>query len=1200
MLIDHKLADVSPLREKIRATYRLDEETCLQQLIDVAELDPAGKQAVFDEAYELTDKVRELSIGKTGIQSLLNEYSLSSEEGVLLMCLAEALLRIPDSDTADKLIQDKLQAGDWQSHVDSDNSLFVNASAWGLVLTGSLVDTVKAEASLPRLLGKLSEPVIRQAMKVAMRLMGNQFVLGRDIDEAMKRGREQEKRGFTYSFDMLGEGARTMRDADGYFEAYKTAINAIGKANAQKSLEDSAGISVKLSAIHPRYEYAQRDRVMAELTPKLLELVLLAKSYNIGFTVDAEESYRLDLSLDVIEAIFRNPELDGWEGFGFAIQAYQRRALAVTDWAIDLCHQVGRKMMLRLVKGAYWDTEIKLAQVEGQSDYPVFTRKASTDVSYQACAKRLLDNREYVYPQFATHNAYSVCAVMSLAGDLEGYEFQLLHGMGEELYNSLLKTHDVKARIYAPVGKHEDLLAYLVRRLLENGANTSFVNNIIDTETDIADLIANPINKVKALDSIANPNIPAPRKLYGDARLNSDGSDISDTDRLIQIDDNIRQWLSCLSSIEADDSQLLSHNPSNLSQHLGTVRRTQDFEIVLNQAQDSFDVWSKFEQQHRSDYLLRFANLLQKNQDELFAICMYEAGKTLNDAVAEVREAIDFCRYYAAQALQIDADNSGKEPTSQLGPRGIVLCISPWNFPLAIFLGQVTAALSVGNTVIAKPASQTVLIAQRALELLLEAGIEQDALQLLFASGSQTSQFILPDPRVKTVMFTGSTQTGNRIAQTLAEREGGSIPLIAETGGQNCMMVDSSALLEQVVDDVIVSGFQSAGQRCSALRVLFVQEDIADDLIEMVVGAMRELVIAEPTKLSTDVGPVIDQAALAALQAHADRMQSLQESGDAALLYQCELDEDCQHGTFFAPRLYEISHISALPEEVFGPCVHVIRYKSKEFDRTIDQINSTGFGLTAGIHSRIELQCRRFAERVEAGNIYINRNTIGAIVGVQPFGGHGLSGTGPKAGGPFYLKRLLTTKSDTLSELNELKPSEDIRSASVEELDTLLNLLQVDAARSHDLTNLTELDGPTGERNEISYQARGVLLAINDGCGAELQNQMSSALSAGNSLVEVLVNDTKTLTTESESIALSQPTLIAALERSDFNGVLLSQNSPLRSDIEKALSRRAGALVPLITEHETELLYPRLVLEKVISTDTTASGGNAALLAGET
>lgn len=1018
----------SKTREAIVALYREDEVICVDNLLSELSFSEKEKQRIHDIAKALVLKVRDKRLGKGGLDAFLNQYDLSNEEGIALMCLAEALLRIPDKETADQLIRDKVLSADWQAHAGKSGSLFVNAATWGLMLTGKVFswsdlppDTLMN--GIKKIARKGGEPMIRNTVNYAMLILGKQFVMGRNINEAIGRAKELESQGYRYSYDMLGEAARTEKDAIGYFHAYCDAIHEVGKSAQGRGPIDSPGISVKLSALHPRYEFSQRESVVPILVGRLLQLVQLAKKYDINLTVDAEEADRLDISLDIIEAVFTDPSLESWGGFGLAVQSYQKRAPAVIDWLVALSQRCQRRIMIRLIKGAYWDSEIKMSQEQGLSGYPVFTRKVSTDVSFLACAKRILDAGDVFFPQFATHNAYSVAAVLEMAGDRKDFEFQCLHGMGQPLYDEIVgdKKQGHPCRIYAPVGSHEDLLAYLVRRLLENGANTSFVNRIADASASIDDIIADPAVMVASYTEKSHPNIPLPRAIYGEQRENSYGIDLSNPLEVVQLTEHIKgysqsQWHSGPiingEQIKGKNQPVMS--PSNKTTVVGHVVEAglDDVASALDSAVQGFVSWDRTPVIERADCLLRMADLLESNRDHLIALLIMEAGKTIPDTISEVREAVDFCRYYAMMAK-----NNLAYPVNLPGPtgeqnqlsfhgRGTLLCISPWNFPLAIFIGQVTAALVTGNAVIAKPAEQTPLIAHFAVQLLLTAGIPGHAIHLLPGQGETVGATLVADPRIKGVMFTGSTETAHIINQTLAKREGEIVPLIAETGGQNTMIVDSSALPEQVVNDVILSAFGSAGQRCSALRVLFVQDDIAEKLLTMLKGAMMEVSLGDPSLLSTDVGPVIDKEALAILDNHARKM-----SKEATLLYQVHLPDHLKEGNYFAPAAFEIPSIDVLEREIFGPILHIVRYKAEALDSIIEQINQTGYGLTLGIHSRIDEKVQYIQQRVRVGNAYVNRSMTGAVVGVQPFGGEGLSGTGPKAGGPHYLYRLCNERT---------------------------------------------------------------------------------------------------------------------------------------------------------------------------------------------
>ena len=1016
------------LRAALRDHLRRDETQVVRALLDAAALPHDSQDRIAERARKLVAAVRRERVGLGGLDAFLHEFELSSREGVVLMCLAEALLRVPDSLTVDKLIKDKIADADWEAHLGHSESLFVNASTWALMLTGRVVklrrdDVNDLTGTLRNMVQKSGEPVIRRAVTQAMRILGKQFVMGRSIEEALERAKANEKKGYRYSYDMLGEAAHTQADAERYFQAYRKAIAAIGKVAAGRGPLDAPGISVKLSALHPRYVFAQRERVLAELVPQLKALCVEAKAADIGLTVDAEEADRLDISLDVIEAVSGAPELQGWDGFGLAVQAYQKRCLPLLDWLADMARRHNRRLMVRLVKGAYWDSEVKLAQELGLEGYPVFTRKASTDLSYLACVKRLLAEPQAFYPQFATHNAHSVAWILEAAGDRRDFEFQRLHGMGEALYQQIVGPEKLSlpCRIYAPVGSHEDLLAYLVRRLLENGANSSFVNRIQDEKLPIDEIIADPVAKLRATSQVPHPAIPLPKDLFQPERLNSEGVDLNDPDSLAALQRGIdaaraEPWeAGPLVGGAPQKSQWRDvTNPADRRETVGHIAwaTPAQAEEALARAQRAAFAWNATPAAERAACLERAAEMMTAQMPRLIAFCQREAGKLLSDGVAEVREAVDFLRYYAARAR---ADFG--PPTSLPGPtgernelslhgRGVFLCISPWNFPLAIFTGQVSAALAAGNAVIAKPAEQTGLVAAEAVKILHRAGVPGDVLHLLPGDGPTIAAPLVSDPRVSGVAFTGSTETARLINKALAERAGPIVPLIAETGGQNAMLVDSTALPEQVVEDVLTSSFQSAGQRCSALRVLFVQQDVADRMLKMLKGAMAELVVGDPALLKTDVGPVIDEDARSMLEAHKAKM-----AREAKVIHEAALPKETEHGCFVAPAAYEISGIDVLEREVFGPILHVVRFAGDRLDQTLDAIANTGYGLTLGVHSRIDATVQQVYRRLPVGNTYVNRNMIGAVVGVQPFGGQGLSGTGPKAGGPRYLYRFATEKS---------------------------------------------------------------------------------------------------------------------------------------------------------------------------------------------
>ena len=1004
--------------------YLADEAALVSDLADAADPGDSVREKIQVTAAQLVHAVRENKAKDGGIDAFLQQYDLSSEEGVLLMCIAEALLRIPDADTADRLIADKVTSAEWKDHLGESDSLFVNASTWGLMLTGQLLKLDDVAGKNPiQLLGKLAgragEPVVRTAMRQAMRIMGHQFVMGRTIEEALARSVSKSNKVYRHSFDMLGEAALTKADASRYFDAYHDAIGDIG-AGPQDEPEDifaADSISVKLSALHPKYSYMQHDKVMRELVPRVCALVEHAKNSGIGITIDSEESERLEISLEIFKRVYHDKIAGDYEGLGFAVQTYLRRARDVVRFLTDIAGDHGRRIPVRLVKGAYWDTEIKHAQEQGLESYQVFTRKAHTDVSYMACARQALTAAEGLYPQFATHNAHTLASILRYAGSRRDYEFQRLHGMGQELYAEVIDPERFArpCRVYAPVGSHEDLLPYLVRRLLENGANTSFVNRIVDEAIDVDEIVADPIEIARANKYQPHPHIHPPGDMFGDERRNSMGINLPDRNvsRKLLAEMQAASTLAysacpIVGGEKLDGDEVPSVNPANTQQVVGICRQAtmEHVDAALDTAMMSQPAWDRTAAAERATILNKAADLFEEHTAELLALCVAEAGKTIPDAIAELREAVDFLRYYGAQARKLYGDPTelpgptGERNTHGLRGRGVFVCISPWNFPLAIFTGQVAAALAAGNAVLAKPAEQTPLVACRAIELLLEAGVPPTVLHFLPGDGATVGGHAVADARVAGVAFTGSTETARLINRTLADRDGPIAVMIAETGGQNAMFVDSSALPEQVVLDSVYSSFNSAGQRCSALRLLCLQEEIAPRVIELLIGQMEVLGIGQPELLSTDVGPAIDAEACELLSAHVERMEK-----EATVLYRSNLPEETNAGTFFAPTLVEIDNVEVLQREVFGPVLHVLRYRSKDLKKTIDAINGTGYGLTMGLHSRIDSRAREIAELSGAGNIYINRNMIGAVVGVQPFGGRGLSGTGPKACGRYYLPR---------------------------------------------------------------------------------------------------------------------------------------------------------------------------------------------------
>ncbi len=1015
-------AVIAPARARITAAWLRDETEAVNDLLDQADLPPEERELVIERAVALVTRVRARAKDQSVVESFMRQYDLSSEEGVLLMCVAEALLRIPDATTADKLIRDKLGDANWRKHLGRSESLLVNASTWGLLLTGRLVNLADGThqdftGALRRLVTRVGDPTIRVAVRQAMRIMGYQFVMGRTIEEALDRAAKKENTAYRYSYDMLGESALTSHDAERYQQDYRNAIAALGARGPFASHTDAPSISVKLSALFPRYEVAQRERARRALVEKLLELSQLAMKHGIALSVDAEEADRLELSLDILGDVFAHPSLEGWNGLGIVVQAYAKRTPFVIDWLVETALSAKRRWYVRLVKGAYWDAEVKKAQEQGLSGYPVFTRKPNTDVSYLACARRLFNaGSELIYPQFATHNAHTIAAVHHIAqGRL--FEFQRLHGMGTDLYAEVIGKNrfDVPCRVYAPVGSHQDLLPYLVRRLLENGANTSFVNRVVDESLSPRELVADPCETVRAFDSIPHPRIPLPANLYGELRKNSMGVNFANDNELNALAEavNARQgpWMAgpLVPGASSGGATVEVTDPSDRRRIVGSYVTADQATVdkALANAAAAQDGWNTLPVANRAAMLEYAAEQLEARRGEFITLCVREAGKSLPDAIAEIREAADFLRYYATMARRLFAEPellpgpTGETNQLFLGGRGVFVGISPWNFPLAIFIGQVSAALAAGNTVIAKPAEQTSLIGHLATQLLHEAGVPKDVLQFLPGDGPTVGAALTRDPRVAGVVFTGATETAWAINRALAARNSQIAVLVAETGGQNAMIADSSALPEQIVKDVIASAFQSAGQRCSAARVLYIQEDIADKVITMLAGAMAELKVGDPGLLSTDVGPVIDEEAKAILVAHAERMDR-----EAKKIAEVPMDPQLTgHGTFFAPRAYEIPSLSILQREVFGPVLHLIRFKASQLKEVVNEINSTGYGLTLGVHSRIDATVDYISRHARVGNCYVNRNQIGAVVGVQPFGGEGLSGTGPKAGGPHYLLR---------------------------------------------------------------------------------------------------------------------------------------------------------------------------------------------------
>ena len=1239
----------SPLRQAIGALTRRPEPELLPGLLEQATLSPSQAQGVEALALRIAGgvRLRARASGKAGlVQELLQEFALSSQEGVALMCLAEALLRIPDAATRDALIRDKIGSSDWRAHLGHSPSLFVNAATWGLLITGKLVAThsdTGLSTALRKLVSRSGEPLIRKGVDMAMRLMGEQFVTGETIEQALANARAREVEGFRYSYDMLGEAAMTERDALAYFAAYEHAIHAIGRAAAGKGVIRGPGISIKLSALHPRYSRAKLDRVRAELYPRLLQLAELAHQQDIGLNIDAEESDRLELSLELLERLCFEPTLAGWNGIGFVIQAYQKRCPAVVDFLVDLARRSRHRLMVRLVKGAYWDSEIKRAQLDGLDGYPVYTRKAHTDVAYIACARKLLAAPDAVYPQFATHNAQTLATVHTLAeaqgATGEAYEFQCLHGMGEPLYEQVIGPRGLgrACRIYAPVGTHETLLAYLVRRLLENGANTSFVNRIADESLPLAALCEDPVRSVRVLAEregglgAPHPAIPLPRALYGAQRTNSRGLDLASEATLASLsmalfaaDTPLRLAQTMLGtevagSATGTTSKVL--NPADRDDVVGTVRDAtlDEVEAALVIASQAAAGWAATAPAERAAQLDTAAGRLEADIEPLVALLVREAGKTVANGVAEVREAVDFLRFNALQ-LRRDFDNATHRP---LGP---VVCISPWNFPLAIFTGQVTAALAAGNPVLAKPAEQTPLVAAAAVRALWDAGVPRAALQLLPGPGEVIGAALVADARVMGVVFTGSTEVARLLQRSLAARlgvHGQPVPLIAETGGQNAMVVDSSALAEQVVADVVASAFDSAGQRCSALRVLCVQRDGAARLIDMLEGAMAELRVGDPRALAVDVGPVIDAEAQRGLEKH---IAAMRERGHA-VLRPAVVDRDAAaRGHFVSPALIEIESIDELQREVFGPVLHVLRYERDALGQLLQQINATGYGLTMGVHTRIDETLAQVVQAARAGNLYVNRNIVGAVVGVQPFGGEGLSGTGPKAGGPLYLLRLLGRRPADAAqravqaagvpasppfrggapgvdgaEAEAAAARDALRSWAAARGDArLLQAIEHLNAQAPD-TSWRTLRGPTGEANLYAVLPReAVLCLVGDDARGESDRlvQLAAVLAVGSRAVWPARAQAlwQQLPPEVQRrVSLAQDWMAGTVH---FDAVLHHGPPERLSEVLRTLAQRPGAVVSVtaLVPGDSAVPLERLLIERSLSINSAAAGGNASLM----
>ena len=1192
-------------RQSTRDYYLAFEHVVVHEMIAGAQLSSSESKAISARAADLVRGVRK-NAKPTIMEKFLAEYGLTTKEGVALMCLAEAMLRVPDAMTVNDLIEDKITSGCWGDHVSKASSSLINTATIALLMTSNLLKDSERKSvgeTLRKLLKRLGEPVIRTVAGQAMKEMGRQFVLGRDIKEAQKASEGYMKKGYTYSYDMLGEAARTDHDAQRYYNAYSDGIDSIAQ-HCSGDVRNNPGISVKLSALLARYEYGNKERVMKELVPRAMRLVKKAAAANMGFNVDAEEQDRLELSMDVIEALLSDPELAGWNGFGVCVQAYGKRAPFMLDWLYGIAKKYDRRIMVRLVKGAYWDAEIKRAQVLGLDGFPVFTRKACSDVSFLSCSTKLLNMTDRIYPQFATHNAHSVSAILELArvrGEAN-YEFQRLHGMGESLHGQVMADSGVPCRIYAPVGPHHELLAYLVRRLLENGANSSFVNQIVDEDIPPEMIAKDPIDLVREMgDDISSKAIVRPAKIFGENRRNSKGWDLTDSVTIETIDkgrDAYKEhhWKGgplIAGEVSGTEVQVV-RNPANPEDLVGHVTQANDADIetAMSAAQKGFKSWSVTPAEERAACLRKVADLYEENTLELFALATREAGKSLSDAVAEIREAVDFAHYYANEGVRYE--HSGKA----IGP---VVCISPWNFPLAIFTGQILANLVAGNVVLAKPAEQTSLLAVRAVELMYKAGIPKDAIQLVPGTGATVGAGLTSDSRIAGVCFTGSTNTAKVIDKAMAENMAPDAVLVAETGGLNAMIVDSTALPEQVVRDVLDSSFQSAGQRCSALRMLYVQKDIADSLLKMLYGAMEELGIGDPWLLPTDVGPVIDEPSAKKIIDHCKKFENKNQ-----LLKKLSVPHK---GNFVSPAVIKVNGIGDLEEEIFGPVLHVATFDAKDIDKVVDDINAKGYGLTFGVHSRVDSRVDRISRRIKVGNIYVNRNQIGAVVGSQPFGGEGLSGTGPKAGGPQYVRRFM--KGETVQ-----RPAESGgKKVDARALESLIGKLgrmntQVPKARVEAMQSVfdsvpepldahaEEMPGPTGESNTLTNHARGTVLCLGPDKETAIE-QMVMALAQGNKAVVIAPGVSDTVDRAAKAglpvVGVEGQLEPDALETvKGFEAAVSCGEHSVLKPYRQALRKRDGALLPLITEHKLDQRY---VIERHLCVDTTAAGGNASLIA---
>jgi len=1157
------------MRRRIRRRVSSKQEAVLEELVDNLAMTIEERHLATQSALRLVSLLRRDDTPSL-MESFLAEYGLSSDEGVALMCLAEALLRVPDIETMDDLILDKLVQSTWNKHLGKSSSTLVNMATWGLLFTGEILNDAQHNGLVRSLRGvvkRLGQPVVRAAVRQAMKFMGQQFVLGESIDSAFARGQKQVDQGYTYSFDMLGEAAITQKDAQKYYQSYKRAIDSLVAKASSNEIVDNPGISIKLSALHPRYEFTQRARVVDELVPIVVKLAQRAMEGNIGLNIDAEEAERLDISLDIIQAVFEDPSLETWDGFGVVVQAYNKCASAVLDWVYALAQENNRRVMVRLVKGAYWDTEIKRAQVEGLRGFPVFTQKAATDISYLCCAKKLLSMGDKVYPQFATHNAHTIAAILAMAKDNRDYEFQRLHGMGERVFQLIREQHSARCRIYAPVGKHKDLLAYLVRRLLENGANSSFVNQVVDPSTPVQEVVADPFEKYSFEEGSAKENeqpIKQPSQLFYPTRTNSKGWDLRDHFDVSKFNQarglySTVKWRATplISATYVGSNIVRIVNPSDANDVVGEVVESKESDAVS--AIEAAKSWTGLDAHGRSNVLLKVATMFEQNSGELFAILCREAGKTPTDVVAEVREAVDFLRYYASQAKLYSGS-----------ARGVFVCISPWNFPLAIFTGQICAALAAGNGVLAKPAEATPLVAFFAVKLFHQAGVPLEVLQLLPGQGASIGELLVSSRKVNGVCFTGSTATGLRINRRVAENMAPDTPLIAETGGLNAMVVDSSALPEQAVKDIIRSAFQSAGQRCSALRLLYIQEDIYTDVLEMLFGAIDELNVGAPWKLSTDLGPLISDDAYSAVQSYLDKVAQ-----------QGRLMKSAHHGVlatghFVAPSVVSVNGVHEMQEEVFGPVLHVAKFKADALGQVIEDLNSSGYGLTFGLHTRIDSRVEYITSRLNVGNVYVNRDQVGAVVGSQPFGGENLSGTGPKAGGPRYLPRFIKSEH-YIRRVTLSGPTVDLN-----EVQTILNSMR----DARVLLSEEELPGPTGELNKLSEYGRGVVLCL----GGDPESAVEQAKTVKENGCQPLIICPGASGQNAIDGFLARE-MLARLN--GFSAVVLWSNSDDASLTRQSLASREGRIIPFICDSN---LADVCRLERHLCVDTTAAGGNTSLL----